>query len=395
MPGSVAKFDAFLSHCAKAKAALRPLAERLRTDGLKVWPALPEPARVGGFDACESPSPGRAGAGGRKPHEARGVQAASILAKIDPPSLYRHDGSDAGGACRAAPPQAPREDERPERLGFACCLNGGVWGVACARSRGKAMGRMNMKTKGTLLVVIGVLTAAVFHRPAAVASAPGTTRGIIDAENLTRPAEARQLVGETGHVLVPESDGPCRWTFAEGVLTASPGWDSVITREAYRDFRMHLEFNVNDDPAAEPGMNGNSGVYIQGRYEVQILNSYGVAAADYTASDCGSLYRMKKPDQIVNRPAGEWQSFDIVFRAARFAGDKKIENARLTAYQNGQLIHDDVAIPRHTGAGKKEGPDPQPIKLQGHHNPVRFRNVWIQPLDLDETSVASEPPSGG
>jgi hypothetical protein len=84
------------------------------------------------------------------------------------------------------------------------------------------------------------------------------------------------------------------------------------------------------------------------------------------ASYGGSLYRLKKPDRLVNKKAGEWQSYDIVFRAARFDGDKKVENARITAYQNLYLIHDDFSIPNKTGAGKKEDPEPRPIKLQGH-----------------------------
>ena len=213
----------------------------------------------------------------------------------------------------------------------------------------------------------------------------GTTRGIIDIENPERPAEAVQLVGDSGHQMVPEKPGSeSRWVFGDGVLTASPVWDSVVTKEPYRDFRMHLEFNVNEVPdAKDPEKDGNSGVYIQQRYEIQILNSFGVEPDDYKASYCGSLYRLKKPDRIANKPAGEWQRFDIVFRAARYAGDTKVENARITAYQNGQLIHDDFEIPRKTGAGMKEGPEPLPIKLQGHHNPVRFRNVWIQKLELD------------
>lgn len=234
---------------------------------------------------------------------------------------------------------------------------------------------MELNTTGTMLVMIC---------SAAVVAEPGTTRDIIDVGRTTPPADARRLVGKTGHDLVPETDTPCRWAFEAGVLTASPAWDSLITKESYRDFRMHVEFNVNHDPQADPEMDGNSGVYIQRRYEIQILNSFGVSEADYTSSDCGSLYRMKKPDEVVNKPAGEWQSFDIAFRAARFDGDQKTENARITVYQNQQLIHDDVSIPRQTGAGKREGPDPQPIKLQGHHNPVRFRNVWIQVLDLDK-----------
>ena len=220
--------------------------------------------------------------------------------------------------------------------------------------------------------------------PAVAVAEPGTTRGIIDIKHWEPPVDAVQLVGTSGHQLIPEEDKtPTKWVFQDGVLTASPEWDSVITKEAYRDLRMHVEFNVNEvKDATDPEKNGNSGVYIQQRYELQILNSFGVTAANYKPSYCGSIYLFKQPDQLANKKAGEWQSYDIVFRAARFDGDKKVENARLTAYQNQVLIHDDVAIPHKTGAGQKEGPEPRPVKLQGHHNPVRFRNVWICKLDL-------------
>lgn len=248
-----------------------------------------------------------------------------------------------------------------------------------------------MKSNSASMSVTGAMLAVVCMSvfiPSSVLAA-ATTRGIIDIDNLTRPADAKQLVGKRGYDLTPESDAKCHWTFEEGVLTASPVWDSMITRQPYRDFQMHVEFNVNEVAgAADPEKNGNSGIYIQQRYEIQILNSYGVSEEDYKASYCGSLYRMKKPDKIANKPAGQWQTFDIAFRAARFDGDKKTENARITVYQNGKLIHDDVSIRNKTGAGKKEGPDPGPIKLQGHHNPVRFRNVWIKALDLDEKGQA-------
>ncbi|QDV05054.1 Arylsulfatase [Planctomycetes bacterium Poly30] len=149
-----------------------------------------------------------------------------------------------------------------------------------------------------------------------------------------RSEDAVQLVGRTQHVMVPEVEGESGWRFEDGVLTASPGWDSVITPESYQDFRMHVEFNVNDAPGKDHEANGNSGVYIQQRYELQILNSFGISEADYQASDCGSLYRLKKPDRLACRPAGEWQSFDILFRAARFApasvgGETKTEDARI------------------------------------------------------------------
>jgi hypothetical protein len=203
-----------------------------------------------------------------------------------------------------------------------------------------------------------------------------TKRGEFD-----RPVDALQLVGPSGSLLVPENLSlECKWAFRDGVLTASPKWDSVVTPEPYDDFRMHAEFNVNDSPDLPAEMNGNSGIYIQQRYELQILNSFGVSPDDYKATDCGSIYQQKKPDRFVCRPAGEWQSFDIVFKAARFENGQKTQNARITVYQNGELIHDDYPIKRHSGAGKKEQPKALPTKFQGHHNQVRFRNVWIQPL---------------
>lgn len=226
------------------------------------------------------------------------------------------------------------------------------------------------------------LTAFVMH-PAMAADA-GTTRGIIDIAKAELPADAVILVGPDGYNLVAEGPAPTKWVFADGVLTASPDWDSLLTKESYQDFRMHVEFNVNAvKDVKDPEADGNSGIYIQLRYEVQIHNSFGIAAADYKPSFCGSIYKQKKPDLLVSKKAGEWQSYDIAFRAARFEGDKKTENARITVYQNGALIHDDYSITGKTGVGEKEGPDARPIKLQGHHNPVRFRNVWIQKLTLD------------
>jgi hypothetical protein len=218
-----------------------------------------------------------------------------------------------------------------------------------------------------------------------VTAEPVTTRGVIGEGRMDRPADAVQLIGAEGHELVPESDKvKCQWVFKDGVLTASPVWDSLITKDEYQDFRLHVEFNVNEiKDADDPEKNGNSGIYIQQRYEVQILNSFGVAKEDYKASYAGSIYKQKMPDRLVSRKAGEWQSYDIVFRAARFDGEKKTENARITVYHNGELIHDDYELPNKTGAGRKEGPEPGPIKFQGHHNPVRFRNTWIQKLALD------------
>ena len=220
----------------------------------------------------------------------------------------------------------------------------------------------------------------------------GITKRLFDGK---RPVDAVQLVGEKGHILVPESEKvKSQWVFKDGLLTASPKWDSLVTPGMYSDFRMHVEFNVNSVPKVDAEKNGNSGIYIQKRYELQILNSHGIPEADYKASYAGSLYRQKKPDKLVSRPAGEWQSYDIIFRAARFKGGKRIEKARISVKHNDVLIHDDYALSNKTGAGQNEGPEPGPIKFQGHHNPVKFRNCWIQRLKLDEVTKKDAPQIG-
>jgi len=231
-----------------------------------------------------------------------------------------------------------------------------------------------MKTPYFAAALLGLFSAAA-----------ATTRGVIDVANPARPADAVTLVGPQGHDLIPEETGKeTKWVFADGVLTASPVWDSLVTKEAYRDFQLHVEFNVNKaENPKDAEADGNSGIYIQKRYELQIHNSFGIPEKDYTPSFGGSIYKLKKPDRLVNKPHGEWQTYEIVFRSARFDGEKKTEDARITVYQNGILIHDDFAIPRKTGAGAAEGPEPGPIKFQGHHNPVKFRNVWIRKLDLE------------
>lgn len=180
--------------------------------------------------------------------------------------------------------------------------------------------------------------------------------------------------------------GPVKWELVDGAMKVVPGTGSIATRESYRDFRVHIEFNVPQLPPLTEGKGrgnrGNSGVYLQRRYEVQILDSYGVELKDW---DCGALYRVKLPDSNASKPAGEWQSYDITFRAARYAGEgeacKKTENARVTVYHNGTLIHDNVELETKTGAGWPEGPQPGPILLQDHGNEVRFRNIWILPHD--------------
>lgn len=147
------------------------------------------------------------------------------------------------------------------------------------------------------------------------------------------------------------------------------------TVRPFKDFTLHLEFQLPFMPYASGQGRGNSGVYLQNRYEVQILDSFGL---DGVKNECGALYRQRKPDLNMCLPPLLWQTYDITFRSPKFnAAGKKTANARITVRHNGVLVHDNVEITAKTGAGRPEGPKPQRTKLQYHGNPVRFRNIWL------------------
>jgi len=174
-----------------------------------------------------------------------------------------------------------------------------------------------------------------------------------------------------------ENGQPCAWPVVEGALEVGKG--SIITKEKYQDFQLHVEFNIPEPPeGAKDQARSNSGVYIQRRYEVQILESFGQDPPVFNG--CASIYRQKPPDKNAAKKAGEWQTYDITFKGARFdAAGKKTEGARITLVWNGVKVHDDYEIKDKTGAGKAEGPEPGPILLQDHGAKVKFRNLWILP----------------
>jgi hypothetical protein len=147
------------------------------------------------------------------------------------------------------------------------------------------------------------------------------------------------------------------------------------TKRPFGDFTMHLEFRTPYMPQARDQGRGNSGVYIQGRYEVQILDSFGLEGEK---NECGSLYRQRAPLVNMSFPPLAWQTYDIDFTAPRFdSAGKKTNSARITLWHNGIVVQNNVEITDKTGAGAAEGPNPRPIKLQDHGNPVHFRNIWI------------------
>ncbi|HUG67543.1 MAG TPA: DUF1080 domain-containing protein [Pirellulaceae bacterium] len=161
----------------------------------------------------------------------------------------------------------------------------------------------------------------------------------------------------------------------------------------FQDFNLHVEFRLPYMPAATGQARGNSGLYLQSRYEVQVLDSF---AEKPTFNGMGSLYRLREPDVNMCLPPLQWQAYDVVFTAPRWAADgSKVRNGRITAWLNGVKVQDDVELPNKTGAGQEESPTLLPIRLQNHKDPVRFRNIWL--IDRGLTPVAKFPvyPSAG
>jgi hypothetical protein len=152
--------------------------------------------------------------------------------------------------------------------------------------------------------------------------------------------------------------------------------EGVTSKRKVQSCTLHLEFMLPFQPSDRGQARGNSGCYLQGRYEVQILDSFGLEGKN---NECGGLYSIKDCDLNMCLPPLAWQTYDIDYTAAKYddAG-KKLANGRMTVRHNGVVIHDNVELPKDTTAAPvKEGPAPGPIYLQNHGNPVRFRNIWL------------------
>jgi hypothetical protein len=146
------------------------------------------------------------------------------------------------------------------------------------------------------------------------------------------------------------------------------------TKESFGDFTLHLEFRSPFMPTALGQARGNSGLYLQNRYELQVLDSFGLSGEN---NECGGFYTLRKPDVNMCLPPLSWQTYDIDFTAPRFEDGKKVKNARVTVRHNGVAIHTDFEFPKVTPGGEKDEAATGPFKLQDHGNPVQYRNFWV------------------
>jgi len=166
---------------------------------------------------------------------------------------------------------------------------------------------------------------------------------------------------------------PPSWTLRDDGVMQVKGGDILSKHKFGGSFTLHVEFMLPFMPSARGQGRANSGVYLQNRYELQVLDSFALKGLN---NECGGFYTLHAPSVNMCYPPLQWQTYDIDFTAAKFEGDKKVANARSTVKHNGVLIQDNVELKGITGGGVPEADSPDGIRLQDHGNPLMYRNIW-------------------
>ena len=214
-----------------------------------------------------------------------------------------------------------------------------------------------------------VVTPGTFSTPEVPGKAPSDAVVLFDGTNLS------QWTDDHGQ--------PSEWKVENGVVFSGKGM--LGTKEKFGNIQLHVEFAEPTPPSGKGQGRGNSGVFLMGKYEFQVLDSY--ENPTYPDGQAAALYGQRPPQVNASRPPGEWQVYDIVFTVPIFNKDGSLEQpAYITAFHNGVLVQNHVSYLGPTGhriLAHYSPADAQatgPIKLQDHHNPVRFRNIWVRPI---------------
>lgn len=230
-----------------------------------------------------------------------------------------------------------------------------------------------------------VVTPGVFDRP------PSDAIVLFDGKDLSAwhtpkysyGARMDEVESILNWKLEHQENTPATWDVKDGQLIVKPGGGAIETNQAFGDVQLHIEWLAPVDPGKEGQGYSNSGIFLMGLYEIQVLNSY--ENTTYPNGQAGALYKQHIPMVNASRPPGEWQSYDIVFNAPKFHEDGSLKSpAALTAFHNGVLIQNHAVLDGPcVYIGKAhyiQHPDKLPLLLQDHGNKVRFRNIWIREL---------------
>ena len=226
-----------------------------------------------------------------------------------------------------------------------------------------------MRTLSALLLTAAVALAAD-PKPVAPFNGKDLTGWKLKDEKKTQWKAAVVATDEKGTGFIEKQSGP---DTPLQLVNAKGGGCDIFTEEKFGDCTVELEFMVPKG--------SNSGIYVMGEYEVQVLDSFGKADDKLTEGDLGAIYSAAKPKKNLAKKPGEWQTFKIEFQAPKFDGDKKTANAKFVKVTlNGEVLHENVEMKQHTPGGLtgKEMAT-GPLMFQGDHGPVAFRNIKVTP----------------
>ena len=269
-----------------------------------------------------------------------------------------------------------------------------------------ALFSQNVSPKGSMpgalarVIIVGIASASLVTVPMSDANAQPSTRWPIHSPDrpqprvvkppantwvVAPPADAAVLFDGTDLARWQKDAGAAAgWKVENGYMEVVPNAGGITTRDGFGDVQLHVEWMAPLPAVGEGQDRGNSGVFLMGRYEVQVLDSYG--SVTYPDGQAAAVFGQYPPLVNASRPPGEWQTFDIIFHRPRFdAAGKVTRPARLTVLHNGVLVHDDVALSGPTAHKARppyeRHPDRLPISLQEHGTKVRYRNIWIRDLE--------------
>lgn len=221
------------------------------------------------------------------------------------------------------------------------------------------------------------MTGSIIGGKLTVKGSSGTSREIV-LEKVERKSKTLGARPPEGAVVLFEKEGDEKKWDGGKLVKLSDGTFLGVgekSKQAFGAFKAHFEFRLPWMPNSSGQGRGNSGVYLQNRYECQVLDSFGLSGEN---NECGGIYTQHKPKVNMCYPPLSWQTYDIEFTPATFddAG-KKTKNGRVTILHNGVKIHDDVEFPKECPGGQKEAATPGPFQLQNHGDPVVYRNIWV------------------